>query len=99
MRAALQPASFQGASRGCPKVTPKSRQGDEPESRPVAPDMSGTEVPADHQRRRVGKALEQLVAACDGLLRVGIRGRGPVEMGHLAGMVGNVAGEQGFLAV
>ena len=33
------------------------------------------------------------------LFGIGIRGRRPVEMGHLAGMMGDVAGQQGLLAV
>ncbi len=48
---------------------------------------------------RVGKARKQLAAGRGRLLGVGIRGRRPVEMGHLAGVVGDVPGEQAFLAV
>jgi hypothetical protein len=47
----------------------------------------------------VSAKRENSSRACRGLFGVGIRDRGPVEMGHLAGMMGHVAGEQAFLAV
>src|SRR5438034_860902 len=56
----------------------------------VAPDMTGTEVPANHQGRGVGKARKQLATGFGRLPGVGIGRRRPVEMGHLAGMMGNV---------
>jgi hypothetical protein len=73
--------------------------GDEFEGIAVALDVAGVEMPADHQRRRVGKAREQFAPRHRRLNRVGIGGRRPVEMGHLAGMVGDVAGQQALFAV
>src|ERR1700688_2371839 len=71
---------------------------DEFEGVAVAPDMGGAEMAADHQGRGIGKAREQFAPRYRRLDRIGIRGRRPVEMRHLAGMVGDVAGERaGFL--
>ena len=66
---------------------------------PFALDVAGIEMPADHQCRRVGKARKQLAAGFGRLPVIGIRGRRPVEMGHLAGVVGDVPREQAFLAL
>src|SRR5271166_3416014 len=52
-----------------------SPQGDKLEGIPVPPDMAGIEMPADHQRRRVGKAGEQLPPRDGGPRRIGIGGR------------------------
>ena len=47
-------------------------------------------MPADDHCWRIGKAREQFAPRHHGLNRIGIRGRRPVEMRHLAGMVGDV---------
>src|SRR6202043_2399676 len=65
----------------------------------LAPDMAGIEMPADHERRLIGKAREQLTPGHRRLHGVGIRGRRPVEMRHLAGVVGDVAAEQRLFAL
>src|ERR1700722_13289966 len=67
---------------------------DEFEGSAVAPDAPRGEMPPDHQRRGVGKAREQLAAGRRRLQRIGIGRRRPVEMRHLARVVGDVASEQ-----
>ena len=53
---------------------------------------------ADHQRRRVGETGEQFLSGADGLDRIGIEIRRPVQMRHLAGVMGDIAGQQRALA-
>jgi hypothetical protein len=65
----------------------------------VALDMAGVEMSADRQRRRIGKAREQLAPRRRGLDRIEIRGRRPVQMRHLAGMMRHVAGQKPGFAV
>jgi hypothetical protein len=72
---------------------------DEFEGLAVALDVAGVEMAADRQRRRIGEAREQFAPRCRGSGRIEIRGRRPVQMRHLAGMMGDIAGEQACLAV
>jgi hypothetical protein len=72
---------------------------DELEGIAVALYVPGAEMSADHQRRQVGEAREQFPPRGGGLHGIGIRSRRPVQMRHLAGMMGDVAGEQALLAV
>src|SRR3982074_2892881 len=97
LRAALQPSLisrgpyFKGASAG-------SRQSNELEGVSLAPDMAGVEVAAAHQGWCTAKAREQFAPPRGRLVGFGIRGRRPAEMGHLAGMMGDVTGEQPLFA-
>src|SRR5580698_9987160 len=63
---------------------------DEFEGIAVSPDEAGIEMSANDQRRRIGKAGEQFAPRHHRLSGVGIGGRRPVEMRHLAGMVGDI---------
>src|ERR1700750_1102381 len=65
----------------------------------LALDVAGVEMTADHENRLVGKARKQLPPRYRGLFSVAVSGRGPAEMCHLAGMVGDIAREQAFLAI
>src|SRR6266853_3209449 len=64
----------------------------------VAYDRAADEMAAQNARWRSGKPGEQLVAGANRLHRIGVDGRTPVEVHHLAWMVCNVADEQGVLA-
>src|SRR5471032_755310 len=72
---------------------------DEFEGIAVAPDAARAEMAADHQRRGIGEPPEQFAPGDRRPNSVGIRRRRPVEMRHLAGMVGDVAAEQALFAV
>src|SRR6202040_2208700 len=68
----------------------------EPEYRPVALHVSSCRrgiVGADDQDRLVGPFGEQLRAGGRRDLGVAVVARGPIGVHHLAGMVGNVAGD------
>src|SRR5437899_4028219 len=69
------------------------------ESVAVAPDVPRAEMSADHPCSGIGETGEQFAPRHRRLHGVGIGGRRPVEMGHLAGMMGDVAGQQGLFAV
>src|SRR6185437_4285360 len=73
---------------------PLAARRDEFEGVAVALDVAGVEMAANDQHQPVGKACKQLAPRLDRLAGVGIDGRGPVEMGHLAGVVGDVTGQE-----
>src|SRR5207302_8928416 len=67
----------------------------------VAHDPAGGapgEVRANDQGRRPGEGGQHCLAGAACLGRIGIRGRGPLRPGDLAGMVHEVAGDQRLLA-
>ena len=67
-------------------------QGDEFEGVGLALDVAGIVVPTNYQDGPVGKAREQRAPGFGRLRLVAVGGRGPAQMLHLAGVMGDIAG-------